>query len=561
MRLIEGSDCGNRRQTLRRVSLLAGTIVALFAVASVEAYLFFGDGRSDDSPFSSDNALRWSSDIWPAGETLRYEIAPDPDFEVYFDAPDGVVPFVEQALAAWEEIPTADISWRLDGVGNDDRAGRDGVSSVFLDETTLDDDGDAWCGGYAAHSWSERSSSTAPWETVECDVAFCAGYASIPDWVEPEDLEEHRKLRRENSVYMLVHEFGHCLGLGHAGDLSITGRWDRRSRTSIHPGDPVMSYGFGLDEPDDLSADDIVGASLLRPQTRFERGSGRVAGVVRVGGEPAPYVHVWALPVGMDALRDRVGVFSNGEGEFLIEGLDPGEYAFWAQPIASQGANQHLLYQGAPTDLEDTLVGRPVLVLAGRTAENVEISMRRGRTPRPPPGEVPPRRDGAHLTVTGTDRAEVCRGVSVGAERPYPADGPLWFSERDFSLGRDRWWRTTVTVEWSPASSGVILDWAGAYRNWWWRRSEDEEEHAEFFAAWSEEGDSTEQLGARSPRLDVSISAYGIDETSSGVRHVMDIAWPEFTEATFRFRSEDDSCDGEPLVVCDLSGCAIRPAS
>lgn len=559
MRLIKGSDGGNHRQTSRRLSLLAGTILALFAVASVEAYLFSGDGRSDDSRFSSNNARRWSSDIWAPGETLRYEIAPDPDFEVYFDTPAGVVPFVEQALAAWERIPTADISWRLDGVGTEERARRDGVSSVFLDETTLNDDGDAWCGGYAS-SWSQRSSSAAPWEKVECDVAFCAGYAAIPDWVEPEDLEEHRKRRRERSVYMLVHEFGHCLGLGHAGDLSITGRWDPRSRSSVHPGDPAMSYGYGLEEPDDLSADDIVGASLLRPAGRFERRSGRVAGVVRAGGEPAPYVHVWALPAGMHALRDRVGVFSNGDGEFLIEGLDPGEYALWAQPIASQGANQRLLSWGAPTDLEDTLVGNPVLVRAGRITEDVEISMRQGRTPRAPPEDVPPRRDRTQLAVTETDRTEVCRGASVGAERPFPADGPLWFASRDFPLGRDRWWRTTLTVEWSPESSGVILDWAGTYRNWRWRWSEDEGEHAEFYATWSEDEESSEQLGTRSPRLDLSIADYQIERVPSGVRHLMDIAWPESTEATFRFRSEDDSCDGEPLVVCDLSGCTVRPA-
>ena len=551
MRLIEGSEYGNRRQTSRRVSLLAGTILALFAVASVEAYLFFYDRRSDDR-FSSDNALRWSRDIWAPGETLVFEVAPDPGFEVYFDSPERVIPFLEQALAAWEGVATADISWRVDGVGEEQVTGRNGVNQIFVDEEA------DYCWGYVSF-WGSRSSSTRPWRTTECDVAFC-GYQAIPDRVEPEDLEEHRKQQREDSVYMLVHEFGHCLGLGHAGDLSITGRWRGHPGSWIHPGDPVMAYGYGLEEPDALSADDIAGASLLRPQTGFERRSGRVGGVVRVGGEPAPHVYVWALPVGMDALRDRVGVFSNGDGEFLIEGLDPGEYSLWAQPIASHGANQQLLRWGAPTDLEDTLVGSPVLVRGGRTTDNVEISMRRGRTPRPPPEEVPPRRDRAQLTVTGTDRAEVCRGVSVGAERPYPADGPLWFSERDFSLGRDRWWRTTVTVEWSAASSEVILDWAGAYRNWWQSWSEEEGEHFEFFATWSEEGEFTEQLDGRSPRLDVSISDYGIEETRSGVRHVMDIAWPESTEVTLRFRSEDDSCDGEPLVVCDLSGCAIHPA-
>ena len=70
-----------------------------------------------------------------------------------------------------------------------------------------------------------------------------------------------------------------------------------------------------------------------------------------------PYVHIWALPAKENALRDRVGVFSRDDGVFLIEGLDPGEYAFWAQPIASQGANQWVMSRGGLTDLDDTLVG------------------------------------------------------------------------------------------------------------------------------------------------------------------------------------------------------------
>jgi len=132
MRLIQGGDCGLRRQASRRVSLLVVTVLALFSVVSVEAYLFFSDGRSEDSLFSSEDARRWSEDVWPPGEALHYEIAPDPDFEVYFDSPEGVVPFVEQALGAWERIPTADISWRLDGVGKEDRPTRDGISPFSL---------------------------------------------------------------------------------------------------------------------------------------------------------------------------------------------------------------------------------------------------------------------------------------------------------------------------------------------------------------------------------------------------------------------------------------------
>ena len=541
------------KSSARWIAAVALILGGLLVVGSVDAYLFFGRGPDDQYPASSEHARRWSEDVWPPGETLRYEIVPDPDFEVYFDGPEGAVPFLEEALAAWADIPTADISWGLDGVGEEERTGGDGVNQIFVDEMSVDDEGNATCGGYASR-WSVRSSSSDPWQTSECDMAFCAGYASIPDWVEPDDLEEHRQRVREGSVSMLVHEFGHCLGLAHAGDLSTTG-WRHRLHGLQHPRDPAMSYGYGLEDPADLAADDIVGASLLRPRGRFERRTGSVSGVAHVDGEPAPYVHIWVLPVAKDALRDRVGVFSDGDGMFLIEGLDPGEYALWAQPIASQGANQYMLYLGADTDLNDTLLGDLVRVRAGRTTEDVEISMRRGRTPRPPPDEVPPRRERASLTSTGPAPAEVCPGVQIEVERPFPADGPLWFTRRHFSLGRDQWWGTTLTVEWSGQSGSTVLDWAGSYRNWWWTR-EDDEERTEFFSVWEEGGRF--QLGARSPRLDVAISDYRIAKTASGVRHTMDIAWPGSSEASIRFRSEAGACDGEPMVVCGIGGCELR---
>ena len=41
------------------------------------------------------------------------------------------------------------------------------------------------------------------------------------------------------------------------------------------------------------------------------------------------------------------------------------------------------------------------------------------------------------------------------------------------------------------------------------------------------------------------------------MRHTMEIAWPETTEARLRFRSENGACDGEPTVVCSLAGCGI----
>lgn len=526
------------------VAAAAFPLGGLLGAGSVDAYSFFSDGRTELWLVASDHAQRWSSSVWPLGEALGFEIASDPDFEVYFDSPEGVAPFVKQALGAWADVPTADISWKLDGVGEDDEwRERNGRNQIFVDE-----EADS-CGGYARR-WEDRSSPSGEWRTVECDVAFCGGWAEIPEWLQSDGLEDVRN----NSPYLLVHEFGHCLGLGHAGDFSATGLWLRVGGVQ-HPGDPAMSYGYQLENPDDLSLDDKIGASLLRPQRRWERTTGSLSGVVRIGEEPAPHVHVWVLPVGERVLRDRVGVFSREDGTFLIEGLAPGEYALWAQPIASQGANSGLIANGAPTDLDDTLAGSLVAVRAGRTTEDVEISMRRGRSVRPPPDEVPPRRARA-VSMPQKVGVEICQGVEVAFERPFPAEGPLWFALRDFDLGLDRWWRTRLTLDWSSSAEDVVFDWVGPYRNWWWTR-EDDEEKARLFPIWERGGEN--RLDARSPRLDVAVSDYRIEETPAGVRHSMDIAWPASVQTTLRFRSEGDACEGEPLVVCDVGGCEVRP--
>lgn len=526
----------------RTPALVLG-VGALLGLGYAEAYRFYvGSDSIEGAIVGAQHARRWSKEVWAPGETLVFEIAPDPDFEAYFDSPEGVSPYVERALSAWRDIATADISWRLDGVGESEPA-KDGTNVVFLDEASLDDNGAPRCGGYA-RIWAARD-STGTFSVQECDVALCAGYATIPEEVELDELEDYRARRRERSVYTLVHEFGHCLGLLHAGAVSVGSRW--RQQLFIHPRDPAMSYGRDLEEPEDLAADDVVGASLLRPVNGWERRTGSISGSLKLVEEPAPYAHVWALPLEGDPLRDRVGAFSDGEGNFVIEGLAPGDYGLWAQPIYRQGAHGYMLHLGAPTDLDDIISGHLVSVRAGGTVEAVTISMRKGRTVRAPPTATPAKQDPDQSGSIIGGWITPCNGTRIRAERPHPADGPLWFTRRVSYLRWDRWFGTHLTVEWSSEAENTLFEWAGSYRNWWW--DSDEEESVEF---------ATEGLGATSPALDVSIADYRIERDGALVRHSMEIAWPESAEVRLRFRSEDDACDGEPLVVCDLSGCSIR---
>ena len=540
-----GVSGGADRRGRHRGLALAALVVILLASATASAYLFFPDGRIEGRRVvETEYATRWSPEVWGPGETLVWDIEPDPDFEVYFDTPEGILPFVQQAQAAWSDIPTADISWTVEGVASD-RANQDGRNTLFVDAAA-----DEQIAGYAA-IWSREADGNRM--IFECDVAFGPVFSEIPEDLDPADLEDFREWLRRSTVSFLVHEFGHCLGLGHAGALAGEARWSGRPPyETVHPGDPVMSYGVGQEDLGGLADDDMVGASLLRPVRGWRRTTGSLSGSVRVDGEPAPYTHVWALPLDGDPLRDRVGAFSDGEGAFLIEGLRPGDYAVWAQPIYIQGANSWAVASGAPTDLDDTVSVRPIRVRAGRNTGDMEIAMRRARTVRPPPDATGTTPEAETLLPITRDWGSPCSGIRIRAEeRPYPADGPLRFTEYDWRFRRERWFATQMTVEWSPEAGNAVFDWAGPYRNWRWNHKE---EQPEFYEVWEE---GVYNLGTLSPTLDISISDWRMENTGSVVRLVMDIAWPETTEARLRFRSEDDACDGEPMVVCSLDGCGI----
>ena len=536
------------RPAVSRRGLLVVLTVAFVSVAHgrVGAYKFFSDGdrencivgseeaarasrRCDDSRWALfgrivglEGAARWSPDVWGPGDTLVWEIAPDPDFEIHFDAPQGVLPVIEQALAAWSDPPSAAISWRV-SIGGDEVDGvgkKDGRNTIFFN------------GWGAAHIWLDRSSNR--WELTECDLELGGEWSTEPD---PTSL-------RTLGFGILLHNLGHCLGLTHAAALSVIRGGSRRFD---HRRDAMMSYGHWpvREEPNYLPFDDVVGASLLRPADGWKRGS--ISGVLDLPGEEAArYAHVWALPVDGDPLRDRVGAFTNRDSAFLIEGLSPGNYALWAQPMMIPIGQFVENLTGDPVfDLEDTVLGRPVGVRAGRTTGGVEIPVRRGRKGRPPPEAMRTPRYSDLGTPINNQWGSPCSGVRIRGEPPFAADGPLWFTQGDRRLRGERWFATRLTVEWSPEAGNAVFDWAGPWRDWEWDAEREQAKSTEEVAGWG------------SPHLDISILDYRIEVSGPVTRHTMDIAWPETTEARLRFRSGDGACDGEPTVICTLAGCGI----
>ena len=347
----------------RRLGLAAVLLVA-FGLGSnrdrADAYVLYDNGARD-YVVGSDEAIRWSPEAWGPGSTLIWRIEDGPDYALLqglVDSAEDFAPLFEEALARWADIPTADISWRLRGMEERSEESRFGDSrnSVFFDPES---------GIWGAAAWWVRNHSRGAWEITECDIGFHPVYEygwdadQVKDWM-PDFFAE---------------ELGHCLGLGVAAAFAGS-NWLRVTSS----GENFAGRGSFLwwsRQP--LAPDDRVGASLLRPRAGWIETTGSLSGVLKSDGDPVAYAHVWALRRSNNRMRDPIGAFANAEGEFLIEGLPPGEYALWAHPIRWRWRHRPLIESGANTDLKDAMLAHPRRVAAGRVTDGIVIPMRRGR--------------------------------------------------------------------------------------------------------------------------------------------------------------------------------------
>ncbi len=332
-----------------------------------EAYRLYDNGALD-SVVGSTEAIRWSEEAWGPGATLSWSVGNDPEWAAIFGSQEEFESVLEEAFAAWSAIPNADIRWQLSRSDSTPPGTwvRDSASRVFFGSAP-----DGSQGGVGV--WFSRNASRHTWEIVECDVG-------APSWW----LESTAELadRRRWALWDFTDSFAACLGLGASASFpgsvhlreseppsgGLQERIDHFFSSPQYPS-PVWP---GTGHP---SLDQRIGASLLRPGTGWLASVGSVAGSLRAGGEPVPYAHVWALRRGPAGAWNPVGAFTNRRGEFLIEGLEPGEYLLWAHPIR----DRRLVAAGARTDLKDAVFAHPAPISAGQTTQGISIVMGRGR--------------------------------------------------------------------------------------------------------------------------------------------------------------------------------------
>ena len=348
--------------SLAVVALVVWTVPLWFAAAPVGAYRFDPAERRVSLVPRSEDATRWKASVWGPGESLTWRVLDDGGWSPHFADASQVVAKLSSAAAAWTEIPTADIKWRVAGVTTRPSArGRDGRNVMSVEDL----DG---FGGYASW-WADGSGPGGAWQITECDIRVDPGFVGALATDE-----------NGGGLRLLVHELGHCVGLHHAAVGPASGNgFGLRTDGSLLPGpDPRMSYGQST--PDSLlSEDDAIGASLLRPAPEWIRTTGGVSGIVTLDGAPAPFVSVQLLVTAGGSTRRRVQVFSDEAGRFLAEGLAPGVYLLWVHPVIGARAHPALIRTGSvPLDLIDTLAVQPAVVQRGEVTTTGEFPLRRG---------------------------------------------------------------------------------------------------------------------------------------------------------------------------------------
>lgn len=117
----------------------------------------------------------------------------------------------------------------------------------------------------------------------------------------------------ESFFTVLVHEFGHTLGLQHTFTSGVMATPITQAATKARP----------------LSGDDIAGLSLLYPTPQFLASTGAIAGRVTLNSAGVNLASVVAItPAGL-----AYSTLSNPDGTYRIEGMPPGTYLVYAHPV------------------------------------------------------------------------------------------------------------------------------------------------------------------------------------------------------------------------------------
>jgi hypothetical protein len=293
-------------QTVARVVVLAALLLSLSSVSSAYYYWIFFPGTT--GPFQPYPA-KFDLSALP-DRAVSYFISDQPPGKmVDGDNYDALVSQIRLAAETWNGVATSEIRLRFGGFetfGATPQA-TPGIDVVFDD-------------------------SMPPGILAQTKPSFPADLGDLtkgPGFVPI--LRSKLQLRSDLTVKQqasfaetffltMVHEFGHSMGLQHSTVSATMSTSITRATTKARP----------------LAADDIAGISMLYPVAALAGATGSVTGRVFLNGNAVNMASVTALSLNGTA----ISALTNPDGGYRIDGIPPGDYYVYTQPLPPPGPDE-----------------------------------------------------------------------------------------------------------------------------------------------------------------------------------------------------------------------------
>jgi hypothetical protein len=285
-------------QAVTRAAILAVLLLSLSSVSSAYYYwIFFPGSATPSRPY----AAKFDLNSLPE-KAISFFISDKPPAKlVDGDNYDALVSQIRLAAETWNGVASSSIRLRFGGfstIGSPQAA--PGVDVVFDDNMPP---------GLLAQTTVSLPKDVG-------DLTKGPGFVPI--------LRSRLQLRSDLTVkaqasyseaffLTIVHEFGHTMGLQHSMASATMSTSRTRSTTKARP----------------LAADDVAGISLLYPAATFGAATGSITGRVLLNGTPVNLASVVALSLNGTA----IGAMTNPDGTYRIDGLPPGDYYLYTQPL------------------------------------------------------------------------------------------------------------------------------------------------------------------------------------------------------------------------------------